>query len=318
MRIYLFLLVAAVSSCLAQNNDPRVFCDGRSIELRPSPNAIYVKGANPVFASTEQYSTSNMRVTNTGEQDIIRLLVIVDYLNDRSERLISVGHYYRDEAIQAADAHTNFEGERHFAALAHREHLWSIGNGEKGPIAKRGGVKLISGVSDLVVTGCPSFAMVTAIAIEYADGDVKSFFAPGWHLDLEAASSSVTYGWLKDVSPPNESLMAVHGLFNFVVSSNGCAAVAIRDKAQWLSVSVPHWLMISAQTDGKPVEAMLMLGVVIHSRTGLQRSWDLKGSLPEVMAVAHIYQDEQRGVISFGSSPLQRVESCGIAPGAAR
>lgn len=317
MRVCLLVALAFVSSLsFAGSNDLYSFCSGGSIELKPSPNAIDLKVADPVFDSNEQESGSSVKITNTGERDIIRLLVVIEYLNARSERLVSVGHYYKDDdGTVPADVFANYDGERQFAALANREHLWNIGNGVEGPIRRNGGSKLISGSNTLTVTRCPSSAIVTAIALEYADGDIRTFFPPGWGLDPEPASASVSYGWLKDVSMPADSLHIVRGLFSLVVSPNGCATVSGNDSLPIsLALSARHWLMIAGQSDGKTVESKLPLAVVIHSKTGVQRSWDPKGTLPEVMAVLHVQNNDGKGVPIIGIFPIQQVEECGVPP----
>jgi len=306
--ILLCILLAVGSSCFGQNG--QIFCESQGVPFSPSPNNIPLRFESASFGSSDTGSFSNRRVVNSAEQTAVRLLVIVDYLNERSERLISVGHYYEDPIVANEGWRTNFRDERRFASLVNRFSLWAVGNGEAGPIQKNGGRKRITGVSELTVTRCPISALVTAVAVEYDRGEIRTFFAPGWHLDMETALP--VRGWLQQATIAIPST-AGDRVLKLVVDSTGCASVSSDSgsPATWLS-SAQQWLFSPSLTESRSTSQTLALAFVVHSRAGVERSWSPKTGLPDVMAVLHVYRDDDgRGLLQLGGSIIQQNDKDG-------
>jgi hypothetical protein len=296
------VFLAVSLSCFAGSPQTVSFCKGATVPLVDVSSRIPVSFSAGPFTSTDQGSNSSILIVNRAHELIVRALVIVEFRDERSERLLGIVHYFHDEAVLDTDMERNFSGEGRFAALVGgriNDYIKPVTQSYRRAI-KPGETTTIAGVTNITATVCPASAIVTGVAVEYKSGKLLTDFAAGWHLDPEIGRPlpvAMQDGQTIIVQPP---LVTTQFRGNVRVNQDGCGSLSVAQPnvIKLIGTTVRQIPFLPAMVDGKSVTQDVAVFFLFHRSTGeILRSWDEKSQLPELIAVLHLWEKDGHYVI---------------------
>lgn len=247
------IFVLLLSRCWGSDMlEPGHYCERSNLPFTVSvPNAM---ASAMLFSSHFQgkYSVGTFEFQNRSQPSILQLTLVVEYLNEQNEHILSMPFHYSSES----NAQTLPLELSSGPYLLHRSQT---------PIAVGERTKLM-GISPILLTGCPSRARTIFAAVTFSDRTEFNYTAPDW--SLEAALRHPD----EKIQVKNTPLrIPFHLLVRAQVSAdtgriNSLEAVGNRNSEAlpWLEEWTRAWVFTPAIRGNKKVDGTLNLLFRFH------------------------------------------------------